>query len=84
MGDYLPYFWDYKLTASDLRAIFASKNPIKKRWALARLVESAPLEEIWKYITLDELRQEFPHLKLKQPVRRVWEKALKVRSLALS
>lgn len=74
----LSYFWDYKLTAENLKNILASNNEIKKRWAVARLVESAPLEDVWKYITLEELQKMFPYLKLKEPVRRVWEKAFEV------
>ena len=78
MTKYLPYFWDYKLTKNDLKSMLASGNEIKKRWAIARLVESAPFDEVWDYINLQELQETFPHLKLKEPVRRVWQKALKV------
>jgi len=78
MSCYLPYFWDYKFTKSDLKKILASGDEIKRRWAMARLVESAPFDEIWDYIGLKELQKDFPHLKLKEPVRRVWQKALKV------
>lgn len=74
----LPYFWDYKLTEKDLREILASRDEIKKRWAVARLVESAPFDEIWDYISLKELQEVFPDLKLKKPIRAVWQKALKV------
>jgi len=78
VAKYLPYFWDYKLTEKNLREILASGDGIKKRWAMARLVESAPFEEIWDYINLKELQKNFPHLKLKEPVRAVWQKALKI------
>lgn len=78
MTRYLPYFWDYKLTKNDLKKMLASGDEIKRRWAMARLVESAPLEEIWDYIGLSELRENFSYLKLKEPVRRVWQKALEV------
>lgn len=78
MAEYLPCFWDYKLTKNDLKAILASKDEVKRRWAIARLVESAPLTEIWNYIGLEELQEVFPYLKLKEPIRAVWQKALKV------
>jgi len=78
VAKYLPYFWDYKLTAKNLKEILASGDEIKKRWAMARLVESAPFEEIWDYISLKELQKDFPYLKLKKPIRAVWQKALKV------
>jgi len=78
MSKYLPYFWDYKITEKDLKSILASRDEIKRRWAMARLVESAPLSEIWNHIGLKELQEVFPRLKLKEPVRRVWQKALEV------
>jgi hypothetical protein len=78
MAKRLSYFWDYKLNENDLKNILAGNNEIKKRWAVARLVESAPLDEVWKYINLKELQEIFPYLKLKEPIRKVWEKALKV------
>ncbi len=78
MADYLPYFWDYKLTEKNLREVLASRDEIRRRWAMARLVESAPFDEIWDYIGLKELQKDFSHLKLKEPVRAVWQKALKV------
>lgn len=77
MAKYLPYFWDYKLTRNDLRRILASGDEIKRRWAIARLVESTPLDEIWNYISLGELKEIFPRLKLKEPIRAAWEKAFK-------
>jgi len=78
MSKYLSYFWDYKLTRKDLKEILASGNEVKRRWAIARLVESAPLAEIWKHISLKELQEIFPYLKLKEPIRRVWQRALQV------
>lgn len=77
MANYLPYFWDYKLTKSDLRNILASRDKTKRRWAIARLVESAPFTEIWDYINLKELQEVFPHLKLKGPIRAAWQKAFR-------
>lgn len=78
MVKYLPYFWDYKLTKNDLKKFLAGNDEIKRRWAVARLVESAPLDEVWNYISPKELQEIFPHLKLKEPIRRVWQKAFEV------
>jgi uncharacterized protein (DUF433 family) len=73
-----PYFlWDYDLTESDVRAILKSDDE-QKAWLVARLLESARFEDIWKYISLAELRAIFPKLQLKPQVRAVWEFALRV------
>lgn len=72
-----PYFiWDYDLSEDDLRQILRSKDEQARIWVVTRLLESARYEDIWKYISLDELRAIFPYLQLKPPVRAVWEFAL--------
>lgn len=74
-----PYFlWDYDLSYTDVQAILKGKDEEQKAWLIARLLESARYEDIWKYISLEELRTIFPKLKLKPQVRAVWEFALLV------
>ncbi|MBI3443574.1 hypothetical protein HY008_02800 [Candidatus Woesebacteria bacterium] len=76
---YLPYFWDYQLTSNQLKNIINNREgDSTKRWAIARLLESAPFAEIWKYITLKQLKSVFPKLKLKKSIARAWQRALTV------
>jgi len=75
----VPYFfWDYDLTEGQIRAILRSENEFEKAWVVARLPESARFEDVWRYISLAELRRIFPNLRLKPPVRAAWEYALQV------
>ena len=74
-----PYFlWDYDLSEADVRAILRSGEREEKAWLVSRLLESAAYEDVWKYLTLAELRTIFPSLQLKPPVRAAWEFALQV------
>lgn len=74
-----PYFiWDYDLTEDDLRAILRGDDATQKAWVMARLLESARYEDVWRYITLAELRTIFPQLQLKPRVREAWALALNV------
>lgn len=74
-----PYFlWDYQLTEYDVRRILRGENQTDKVWLLSRILESATFEDVWKYTTLSEVRETFPQLKLKPPIRRAWEHALSV------
>lgn len=76
---YLPFFWDYHITPAQLRGMLKNKTEeTTKIWAMSRLLESAPLKEIWRYISLNELKTDFPKLKLKKPVQKAWQRALKV------
>lgn len=74
-----PYFlWDYDLTDQDVRRILQGENETEKIWMMSRILESARYEDVWKYLSLRELRERFPELKLKPPIRQVWEHALQV------
>lgn len=79
MNSKRPYFlWDYDLTEADVHRILKTGNEFDKDWLLARLLESATLEDLWKYTTLYEIKKHFPHLKLKKPIKRAWNLALSV------
>ena len=74
-----PYFlWDYDLTEEDIRRILRGENRTDRIWILSRILESARFEDVWRYTTLSEVREMFPVLKLKQPIRQAWEHALHV------
>jgi hypothetical protein len=74
-----PYFlWDYDLTVADVQAILSGTGTEQKAWIIARILESARYEDVWKFISLVELREIFPKLQLKPQVRGAWEFALKV------
>ncbi|MEK7091261.1 MAG: hypothetical protein AAB887_02010 [Patescibacteria group bacterium] len=74
-----PYFlWDYDLTEGDVRRILSGENQTDKAWILSRILESATFEDVWKYTSLSEIRHMMPILKIKKPIRQVWERALSV------
>ncbi|MEK7141308.1 MAG: hypothetical protein AAB800_02050 [Patescibacteria group bacterium] len=74
-----PYFlWDYDLTEEQVREILRGDNKTQKIWMMSRIVESARFQDVWNYITYDELKSSLPELKLKPPIRRVWEHAFSV------
>lgn len=76
---FLPFFWDYQITDTQLRDILNNKEgETQKIWALSRILESAPYEEVWKYTSLNELKKIFPKLKLKKPIQKAWQRALRV------
>jgi hypothetical protein len=72
-----PYFlWDYDLSEDDVRAILRGPNETEKIWMMSRILESAKYGDIWKYVNLAQVREMFPRLRLKPPIRRAWERAL--------
>jgi hypothetical protein len=61
----LYFFWDYDITEEDLRAILSSDNEVEKAWAMTRLLEAAKWDDIWRFITLDDLRVNFDRLRFR-------------------
>ena len=79
MDKTIPYFlWDYHLTQEQVKSILAGDNATDKSWLVSRILESARFEDVWKYISLDELKSIFPSLKIKPPIREAWTRALSV------
>ncbi len=77
MNSKRPYFlWDYDLTEADVRRILRGQNETEKLWMMGRVLESATYDDVWKYLTIDEVRGLFPKLKLKKPIRDAWQRAL--------
>lgn len=78
-ADKRPYFlWDYDLTDQQVREILRGDNKTQKIWMMSRIVESARYQDVWNYMTYDELKSSFSELRLKPPIRRVWEHAFSV------
>lgn len=74
-----PYFlWDYDLSEDDVRRILVRGNDVEKRWLTARILEAARFDDVWKYLKLREVAAIFSQLKLRQPIKRAWQRALHV------
>lgn len=73
----LYFFWDYDLTEDDLRAILAGDNEVEKAWVIGRILQYARWEDIWRYLTLRDVRQNFDRLRFRWPHdRELWAYAL--------
>lgn len=74
-----PYFiWDYDLTDKDITKILRGDNEMEKIWVFSRILESARFDDIWKYVSLRQVKEIFPKLRLKPPVKEAWQRALYV------
>ena len=74
----LYFFWDYDLTEAEVHAILAGDDEVEIIWVMSRLLEAARWDDIWKYLSLSQVRKWFSRLKLRPQTRAVWEHALAV------
>ena len=70
------FLWDYDLTEAQVREVLA-RGGKDRDWLMGRILDQAPLQEILKYLSLDEIREALPRLRLRLKKKAHWEYALK-------
>ncbi len=73
----LYFFWDYDLTEEQVWEIIRGDNEVEKAWVITRILEYARWDDIWRYLTVDDIRQNFERLRFRRPQdRELWAYAL--------
>lgn len=73
-----PYFlWDYDLSEQEVKRNIKEGDEFTRSFLVSRILESAKYEDIWQYIRLSDLVRIFPQLKLKNQIRKAWQKAFR-------
>jgi hypothetical protein len=71
------FFWDYDLTEADVRRIVREGTPQEQAWVVARILEYAKWDDIWRFLTPDDIRRNLDRLRFRLPQdRQLWEYAL--------
>ncbi|MEZ4708282.1 MAG: hypothetical protein R3A44_13810 [Caldilineaceae bacterium] len=71
------FFWDYEITHKQIEQILQSNSPAEKAWVISRILQYAKWDDIWRYLTLDDIRQVFDQVRFRRPQDRVlWAYAL--------
>ena len=71
------FLWDYDLDEAQARGILQTAGT-QRRWLMARILERLKLSEVLKYLTLEQIQQELPQLRLDPKIKRHWEEALRL------
>jgi len=74
------FIWDYDFTEDDVRAILRGDNEYEKVQMMVRILERCRLDDIWKYLTLAQVRQYWNqiHYRIRRELRPTWELAMEV------
>ncbi len=73
----LYFFWDYDLDEDQVRAILRGDNEVEKAWVITRILEYARWEDIWCYLTPEDIRANLDHLHFRRSQdRELWSYAL--------
>jgi hypothetical protein len=73
-----PYFlWDYEISDDEVRAILRDGEPFDKAWVMSRILEHARWDDIWRYLTVADVRENFENLRFRRPQdQELWAYAL--------
>ena len=74
----LYFFPDREITRSELEAILAEGSEEERAWAISHMLRYAQWDDIWLYVSRDEVREIFPSLELPDTLRQAWARMLKI------
>lgn len=65
-------FWDYNFTERQLKHKLSKGTKDEKAWIIGRILENLPFNSIWKYLTLKQVKESFPYLRLRPKFKQIW------------
>ena len=74
----LYFFPDEDVSHSELVAILGGDDRSKRSWAISHLLRYAQWDDIWTYVSRDEVRELFPELELPDTLAQAWARMLKI------
>jgi hypothetical protein len=66
------------VTDAELRSTLATGSLDERAWAVSHLLRYAQWDDIWAYVSRDEVREIFGHLDLPDGLRAAWGRMLKI------
>ena len=76
--DSLYFFPDQRITEQEFLHLLHQGTPEQRAWVISHLLRYAQWDDIWTYVTRDEVRDIFPALDLPESLRQAWGRMLKV------
>jgi len=74
----LAFIPDREVTPSELRRMLSEGSRDNRAWAVSRLLLYAEWDEIWTFVTRDEVVELFAELDLPPALRAKWAKMLRI------
>ena len=77
-GESLRFIPERPMTDAQLKRLLAEGSPELRAWAVTRLLLYADWEEIWAFVSREEVRELFPLLDLPPALRSAWSRMIGV------
>jgi hypothetical protein len=77
-SEFLYFFPDQKVTADEARHMLRQGTAEQRAWVMSHLLRYAQWDDIWAYVTREEVKEVFAALDLPENLRKAWGRMLKV------
>lgn len=77
-GERPSFLWDYDLTEDQVRELLWHAPMDQKKWLIARILERSPLQEVLRYLTVEQIRQALPRVRIDPKGKRHWQEAVEL------
>jgi hypothetical protein len=74
----LYFFPDQQVSEARVRSILRRGSREERAWVVSHLLRFAQWDDIWTYVSRDEVREIFPHLELEEKLRTAWARMLEI------
>ena len=74
----LYFFPDEEIGADAVREILAGDDEERRIWVVSHLLRYGEWDDIWEFVSRDEVRDLFPRLDLPENLRTAWARMLKI------
>ena len=77
-AEYLYFFPDRPVTRRELEDLLRDGSDDERAWAISHLLRFAQWDDIWLFVSRDEVREIFASLELPDTLRQAWARMLKI------
>ena len=74
----LYFFPDEEIDADEVRSILAGDDEERRLWVISHLLRYGEWDDIWEFVSRDEVRDLFTKLDLPDNLRTAWARMLKI------
>ena len=76
--EFLYFFPDQRVTADEARHLLRHGTPAQRAWVISHLLRYAVWDDIWTYVSRDEVKEVYADLDLPENLRQAFARMLKI------
>jgi hypothetical protein len=77
-AEHLYFFPDQKVTAEEARQMLRQGTGDQRAWVISHLLRYAQWDDIWTFVSREEVKEIYPALDLPENLRNAWARMLKI------